>query len=168
VEQGRSGRCWPGWAGSGAAEEAPARVEGGPGSGATGEAPARAERVGHGRGRLGSGAVREAPARRSGSTTGEAGVGRRCRGAGCGGSARSSCGGGGARRYTTRGKRCVRERSGRKKGRDRVYSLMFVGPTHQPMNISGLAYVAVVVAYVHRAPDEHKLHMLVLKPKNII
>jgi hypothetical protein len=134
VEQGRSGRCWPG---SGAAEEAPARaegglgssavgeaparVEGGPGSGVTGEAPARAERVGHGQGRPGSGAVREVPARRSGSATGEAGVGRRRRGAGCGGSVRSSCGGGGARRYTMREKRCVSERSGRKKGRARIY-----------------------------------------------
>jgi hypothetical protein len=34
----------------------------------------------------------------------------------------------------------VRERSGRKKRRGRVlYPLMFVGPTHQPTNISRLA-----------------------------
>jgi hypothetical protein len=39
-----------------------------------------------------------------------------------------------------------RERSGRKKGQAWVlYPLMFIGPTHQPMNISGLAYVAAVV-----------------------
>jgi hypothetical protein len=37
-----------------------------------------------------------------------------------------------------------RERSRRKKGQAWVlYSLMFVGLTHQPTNISGLAYVAV-------------------------
>jgi hypothetical protein len=52
----------------------------------------------------------------------------------------------------------ARERSGSKKGRGRVlYSLMFIGPTHQPMNISRLAYVAAMVPYICR-PDEHKLH----------
>jgi hypothetical protein len=55
-------------------------------------------------------------------------------------------------------KRCERERSGRKKGRGRVYTLMFIEPTHQPTNISGLAYVATVTSYVCRPPDEHKLH----------
>jgi hypothetical protein len=76
----------------------------GPGSGTAGEAPARAERVGHGQGGPGSGAAGEAPARQSGSVAGEAGVEHRRRGAGCGGSVRSSCGGGGARRYTARGR----------------------------------------------------------------
>jgi hypothetical protein len=53
----------------------------------------------------------------------------------------------------------ARERSGRKKGRGRVlYLLMFGGLTHQPMNISRLAYVAAVAPYVHWPPDEHKLH----------
>jgi hypothetical protein len=66
-------------------------------------------------------------------------------------------GGGGAHCYTVRG-RDARERSGRNKGRGWVYSLMFVGLTHQPMNISGLAYVAAVAPYVSRPPDEHKLH----------
>jgi hypothetical protein len=47
-----------------------------------------------------------------------------------------------------------RERSGRKKGQGRLYSLMFVGPTHQLTNISGLAYVAAVAPYVRRPPDE--------------
>jgi hypothetical protein len=99
----------------------------------------------------------EAPARRSGSAAGEARVGRHRCGAGCSGSASSSCGGGDARRYTAHG-RDARERSGRKKGRGRVYSLMVVGPTHQPTNISELAYVAAVLPYVRWPPDEHKLH----------
>jgi hypothetical protein len=34
-----------------------------------------------------------------------------------------------------------------------LYPLMFVGPTHQPTNISRLAYATVVVPYVHRPPD---------------
>jgi hypothetical protein len=38
---------------------------------------------------------------------------------------------------------------------------MFVGPTHQPTNISRLAYMAAVVTYVRRPPDEHKSHTLV-------
>jgi hypothetical protein len=43
----------------------------------------------------------------------------------------------------------ARERSGRKKGRGHVlYPVMFVGLTHQPTNISRLAYVAAVVPYV--------------------
>jgi hypothetical protein len=75
--------------------------------------------------------------------------------------ARGAVGGsGGTRRYTMRG-RDARERSERKKGWDRVYSLMFVGSTHQPMNISGLTYVAAVASYVRRPADEHKLHMSV-------
>jgi hypothetical protein len=62
-----------------------------------------------------------------------------------------------------------RERGGRKKGRDRVlYPLMFVGPTHQRMNISGLAYVVAMAPYVCQPPDEHKLHMSVFKPMNVI
>jgi hypothetical protein len=61
-------------------------------------------------------------------------------------------GGGGARGSDER------ERSERKKGRVQIiYLLMFVGPTHQQMTISGLAYVAAVTPYVHRPPDEHKL-----------
>jgi hypothetical protein len=56
-----------------------------------------------------------------------------------GGSARRTCGGDGVRGSD------AREKSGRKKGRARVlYPLMFIGPTHQPTNISGLAYVAAV------------------------
>jgi hypothetical protein len=43
----------------------------------------------------------------------------------------------------------ARERSRKKKGRGHVlYPLMFVGLTHQPTNISRLAYVAAVVPYV--------------------
>jgi hypothetical protein len=62
-----------------------------------------------------------------------------------------------------------RERGGRKKGRDWVlYPLMFVGPTHQPMNISGLAYVVAMAPYVCQPPDEHKLHTSVFKPMNVI
>jgi hypothetical protein len=109
---------------------------GGLGLGAFGEAPARAKRVRHGRGGLGSGTAGEAPARRSGSAAGEAGV-RRCRrGAGCGGSARSSCVGGGACRYTACG-RDAREREKREKER--------AGPG--------------ILAYVHWADtsaDKHK------------
>jgi hypothetical protein len=48
---------------------------------------------------------------------------------------------------------------------------MFIGPTHQPMNIIGLAYVAAVAPYVRRVrrvADEHKLHMSVEKPTNVI
>jgi hypothetical protein len=42
-----------------------------------------------------------------------------------------------------------RARSGRKKGRGRIlYLLMFIGPTHQPTNISRVAYVAAMVPYV--------------------
>jgi hypothetical protein len=49
-----------------------------------------------------------------------------------------------------------RERSERKKLWGRVlYPLMFVGPTHQLMNLSRLAYVAAVIPYVRRSPDEH-------------
>jgi hypothetical protein len=33
---------------------------------------------------------------------------------------------------------------------------MFVRLTHQPTNISGLAYVVVVAPYVHRPSDEYK------------
>jgi hypothetical protein len=102
---------------------------GGPGSGSgtSGEAPARAERVGHDQGGLGSGATREAPARRSGSAAGEAGVEHRWRGTGCGGSARSSCGGGGARRYTARG-RDEREREvGERKGGAKYTLLCLLG-----------------------------------------
>jgi hypothetical protein len=52
-----------------------------------------------------------------------------------------------------------RERSGRKKWWGRVlYPLIFVEPTHQPTNISRLVYMVVVVPYVRRPPDEHKLH----------
>jgi hypothetical protein len=62
-----------------------------------------------------------------------------------------------------------RERSGRKKERIQVlYPLMFVGPTHQPTNISELAYVVAVVSYVRRPLDEHKLHTSIFKPMNII
>jgi hypothetical protein len=45
---------------------------------------------------------------------------------------------------------------------------MFVGPTHQPMNISGLTYVAAVASYVRRPPDEDKLRTSVLKMTNVI
>jgi hypothetical protein len=46
----------------------------------------------------------------------------------------------------------MRERSGKKKGRACVlYPLMFIGPTHQSMNISGLTYVAAVAPYVRRS-----------------
>jgi hypothetical protein len=45
---------------------------------------------------------------------------------------------------------------------------MFIGPTHQPMNISGLAYVAAMAPYVRQQPDEHKLHTSVFKPMNVI
>jgi hypothetical protein len=49
-----------------------------------------------------------------------------------------------------------RERSERKKLWGRVlYPLMFVGPTHQLMNLSRLAYVVAVIPYVRRPPDEH-------------
>jgi hypothetical protein len=62
-----------------------------------------------------------------------------------------------------------RERSGRQKGWAWVlYPLMFIGLTHQPMNISGLAYVAALVPYVRRPPDEYKLRTLVFKPMSII
>jgi hypothetical protein len=61
------------------------------------------------------------------------------------------------------------ERSERKKGLALVlYPLMFVGPTHQPMNISGLAYVVAVVPYVRQPPDEHKLRTSIFKPMNVI
>jgi hypothetical protein len=133
--------------GMGAAGEAPARAKGGPGSGTAKEAPARAERVGHDRGRLGSGTAREAPARRSGSSAAEAG-------SGCGGSASSWW----RRQRTSQRVEEMRERSGRKKGQGRVYSLMFVGPTDPLTNISRLAYVAAVAPYVRRRPDEHKLY----------
>jgi hypothetical protein len=36
---------------------------------------------------------------------------------------------------------------------------MFIGPTHQPTNISGLTYVTTMMIYVHRPPDEHKLNV---------
>jgi hypothetical protein len=49
-----------------------------------------------------------------------------------------------------------------------LYPLMFVGPTHQPTTISGLAYVAAMAPYVHWPPDEHKLHTSVFKPTNVI
>jgi hypothetical protein len=56
----------------------------------------------------------------------------------------------------------MRERSGRNKGQGRVlYPFMFVGPTHQPMNISRLAYVVAMAPYVRRSPNEHKLQTLV-------
>jgi hypothetical protein len=62
-----------------------------------------------------------------------------------------------------------RERSRRKKGWAWVlYPPMFIGPTHQLMNISGLAYVAAMAPYVRRQPDEHKLHTSVFKPMNVI
>jgi hypothetical protein len=123
----RHGRGGPG---SSAAGEAPARAEGGPGSGVTGEAMARAERVGAGRGRA-------RPGRRQ-----------------PGGAGRARPRWSGVRRWheqlvakavriTAHG-RDARERSGRKKGRDRVYSLMFIEPTPQPTNISRLTYVAAV------------------------
>jgi hypothetical protein len=65
---------------------------------------------------------------------------------------RRTCGGGG-----TRGSD-ARERSRRKKGQARVlYPLMFIRPTHQPTNISGLAYVVAMAPCVRRPPDEHKL-----------
>jgi hypothetical protein len=120
--------------------------QGGLGSGVVGEAPARAEQVGHGRG--GPGWAREV------------GVGCHWRGDGCGSSVRSSWWWRWHTSLYSAWKRCERERerSGRKKGRGRVYSLMFVGPTHQPTNISGLAYMAVVVPYVCQPLDEHKLH----------
>jgi hypothetical protein len=75
--------------------------------------------------------------------------------------ARGAVGGsGGTRRYTTRGRDAREREKAREKraGQGRVCSLMFIGPTHQPTNISGLAYVAAVVPYVRRPPDEHKLH----------
>jgi hypothetical protein len=136
VEQGRPGRCWPGQAGeaSGRAE----RVE--RGQGGPGRVQGQAWPGWHRPGRLGSGTAGTGPD----VATARGAVG----------------GSGGARRYTMRG-RDVRERSERKKGRDRVYSLMFVGSTHQPMNISGLTYVAAVACYVRRPADEHKLHMSV-------
>jgi hypothetical protein len=65
---------------------------------------------------------------------------------------RRTCGGSDARGSDER------ERSGRKKERTQVlYLLMFIRLTHQPTNISGLSYVAAVVPYVRRPPDEHKL-----------
>jgi hypothetical protein len=78
----------------------------------------------------------------------------------------AACGrGGGARGSDAR----ERERSGRKKEQIQVlYPLMFVGPTHQPTNISELAYVVAVVSYVRRPLDEHKLRTSVFKPMNII
>jgi hypothetical protein len=81
------------------------------------------------------------------------------------GSSARRLGGGGPHAW----KRCERERSGRKKGRGRVlYPLMFIGSTHQPTTISGLAYVVTVAPYVCLPPDEHKLRMSVFKPTNII
>jgi hypothetical protein len=60
--------------------------------------------------------------------------------------ARGAVGGGGGTRRNT-WKRCER-----KKGRGRVYSLMFVRSTHQSTNISGLAYVAPmnIRSYIRR------------------
>jgi hypothetical protein len=119
-----------------------------------GEAPSKVERVGRGLG--GPGRVRGQvwpgwrwPGRLgSGATNVGPGVA----------AARGAVGSGGARRYTVCG-RDARERSGRKKGQGQIYSLMFVKPTHQPTNISKLAYVAT---------DEHKLHTSILKPTNVI
>jgi hypothetical protein len=45
---------------------------------------------------------------------------------------------------------------------------MFVGPTHQPTNVSGLAYVAAMTPYVRWLPDKHKLHTSVEKLTNVI
>jgi hypothetical protein len=86
----------------------------GQGGGQAGEVSASAEQVRHGRGGPGSGAGRRRPS--------------------------GAVGGGGGMRHSV-WKRCERERSRRKKGRGRVYSLMFIRLTHQPTNISGLAYV---------------------------
>jgi hypothetical protein len=62
-----------------------------------------------------------------------------------------------------------RERSGRKKGLTRVlYPLIVIGPTHQPMNISRLAYVAVMAPYVRRPTNEHKLRTSISKLMNVI
>jgi hypothetical protein len=80
-------------------------------------------------------------------------------GAGCGqgDNARRTCDGGGTRCGSD-----ARERSGRKKGWARVlYPLMLVGPTDQPANIGGLAYMAAMAPYVRWASDEHKLRMSV-------
>jgi hypothetical protein len=117
-----------------------------------------ARRSGVGRGRagpgLGSGAARQDQGGAGGVEHGRAGPGQHQPGrsrarSGWGDSVRRTCGGGGT---------LVRERSRRKKGRARVlYPLMFVRPTHQPTNISGLAYVAAVAPYDRRPPDEHKL-----------
>jgi hypothetical protein len=60
-----------------------------------------------------------------------------------------------AARVAVRG-RDVRERSRREKGQDRIYSLMFVGLTHQPTNINGLVYVVAVAPYVYQSLDEHR------------
>jgi hypothetical protein len=105
-----------------------------------------------GRGQAQPSRTRAAPAR-IGRDRGWAG--RSGAGCGRGGSTMRTCGGG------ARGSD-ARERSWRKKRQAQVlYPLMFVRPTHQPMNLSGLADVAVVAPYVYRPPDEHKLCMSV-------
>jgi hypothetical protein len=74
--------------------------------------------------------------------------------------ARGAVGGsGGARRYTTRGRDArERERESRRKRAGPGMLAYVHRPTHQPTNISGLAYVVAVAPYVRRPPDEHKLH----------
>jgi hypothetical protein len=101
----------------------------------------RPGRGGSGRTGVGRDATGAAPPRLGGAVRGEAGA--TVRGA-LGGGARGSG---------------ARERCWRKKGRGRVlYSLMFVGPTHQLTNISRLAYMTVVAPYVRRLLDEYMLH----------
>jgi hypothetical protein len=46
-----------------------------------------------------------------------------------------------------------REKHEKERAGQVLYPLMFIGPTHQPTNISRLAYATAVVPYVHRPPD---------------
>jgi hypothetical protein len=169
MEQGGPGRCWPGRGESGTVGAGRGRAEGGLGSGATGEAPAWAEWVRHGRGgpdqarpgrRQPGGAGRARPRRFGagpGSGVARVRLGSGATGAGPGAAVAQGAVGGGGDARCSAWKRCERERSERKKGRDRIYSLMFVRLTHQPMNISGLAYVVAVVPYVYQSLEEHRL-----------
>jgi hypothetical protein len=50
-----------------------------------------------------------------------------------------------------------REKAGEKRAGSGMLAYVH-RPTHQPTNISRLAYVVAVAPYVRRPPDEHKLH----------
>jgi hypothetical protein len=115
-----------------------------------GEAPVGPGRVDRGQVGPGSGMARQGRHRR-----GRAGLGGAVRGAaGAGEAVRGALGDGDDACGSN-----TRERSERKKGRGWVlYPLMFIGPTHQPTNISRLTYVTAVVPYVRQPPDEHKLY----------